>query len=151
MRAMLSLLCVMLATAVAAGQELNQFALFSLNDWGARKGAFVLLDNRYAGKPSELAKLRISVGVGDGSKWHTQTLPDELQYDKLYSLRVEVTDAQVTVLLDGEQKQQFAAKMASFEGSAAAHAEPEWARKPAARAGRWSSRRSCSHSGSRSR
>jgi len=96
--------CFLLAAWAAAAEELNQFSLASQADWAARRGLLLILDNRYDSAPSKLERLRVTIAVGDGSKWHIRSIPGNFQLQKDYQVKASIDGAHVTLFLDGEQR-----------------------------------------------
>jgi hypothetical protein len=69
------LICCLGLAAIAFAEELNQFSLMSQLDWAAKRGVFVILDNRYAGSPSKLENLRLT--IADLKEAHARFHPRE--------------------------------------------------------------------------
>ncbi len=123
--------CFLLAAWAAAAEELNQFSLASQADWAARRGLLLILDNRYDSAPSKLERLRVTIAVGDGSKWHIRSIPGNFQLQKDYQVKASIDGAHVTLFLDGEQREHFPASFAASDQPLSSFGSPEWARRPA--------------------
>lgn len=123
---------VLLLVPFARSQELNQFALASQSDWSAKKGMFILLDNRHAGRPSALETLKLTVALGDGNAWSVRSIEERFEYDKPYRVRLDYTGALAKVFINDEPREEFATGFAADGSRIFAFDNPEWARRPAA-------------------
>ena len=125
------LICCLGLAAIAFAEELNQFSLMSQLDWAAKRGVFVILDNRYAGSPSKLENLRLTIAVGDGKAWNIRSIPGPFQLGRDYQVKAALDGQTVTVFLDGEQREQFAGGFVPAKQSIFCFASQDWARRPA--------------------
>lgn len=122
---------ILLCASAAMAEDLNQFSLASQHDWSAKKGVFIVLDNRYAGQPSTLEKMRLTVAVGDGKSWQIRNTSDAFAYQQLYTVKLQLDGKSATVWVNGEQREQFPAGFVLAGGAVFAFDNPDWARRPA--------------------
>src|SRR3954454_346599 len=101
---MLSMIELGLPLRASAAPKQSHFWLAAQNDWAAKKGYFLVIENSYdQNAPSKTDDARLILGVADGHDFRYLRAADHLVLNRDYAAKALVTDKVAELWLDGKK------------------------------------------------
>lgn len=111
---------------------MNRFYLAAQDDFGAKRGVYIHLENESSGDaPIQLATMKLILGVGDGANWQFPNVTPAWKLDHDYTVKAVVTPTGALLFLDGEKVAETPDRLVPVAAPLEANSRPAWASAPA--------------------